>query len=308
MADLICGTAGLGFKRTIRGGFTLIELSIVLVIIGLIVGGVLVGQDLIRSATVRAQITQIEKFQTATNTFYGKYGFLPGDIKDPDATNFGFLSRGGTSGQGDGNGKLYSGSGAYASLWYGEITVFWRDLSTAGLIPGMFTTATFTNPGALTTSSSPAIKDFAPAAAIDGNLVSVFNGECTPGCQGLGLGPTTNPALATNFYSISNVTSVSASGSPTTANGLTVRQAYDIDRKIDDGIPVTGRVLAVKVTSARPTWTDGTFTWNLATAPAGPTAGSSTTCCDTDTGPGEQYSIKQNGGANVNCSLSFRFQ
>ena len=43
-----------------RAGFTLIELSIVLVIIGLIVGGVLVGQELIRAAFVRAQITQIE--------------------------------------------------------------------------------------------------------------------------------------------------------------------------------------------------------------------------------------------------------
>jgi prepilin-type N-terminal cleavage/methylation domain-containing protein len=42
---------------TRRNGFTLIELSIVLVIVGLIVGGVLVGQDLIRSAAVRAQIS-----------------------------------------------------------------------------------------------------------------------------------------------------------------------------------------------------------------------------------------------------------
>ena len=53
--------------------FTLIEMSIVLVIIGLIVGGVLVGQDLIRAAYVRAQVSQIEKFNTALNTFYGKY-------------------------------------------------------------------------------------------------------------------------------------------------------------------------------------------------------------------------------------------
>ncbi len=41
----------------LRAGFTLIEMSIVLVIIGLIVGGVLVGQDLIRAAEVRAQIS-----------------------------------------------------------------------------------------------------------------------------------------------------------------------------------------------------------------------------------------------------------
>jgi prepilin-type N-terminal cleavage/methylation domain-containing protein len=48
-----------------QDGFTLIEMAVVLVIIGLIVGGVLVGQDLIRSAGERAQITQIEKFNQA---------------------------------------------------------------------------------------------------------------------------------------------------------------------------------------------------------------------------------------------------
>src|ERR1700712_2724582 len=95
--------------RLVLQGFTLIELSIVLVIIGLIVGGVLVGQDLVRAAAVRAQISQIEKYNTAVNTFYGKYGYLPGDIKDPDATRFGFASRnpnGGQPGNADGNGLI----------------------------------------------------------------------------------------------------------------------------------------------------------------------------------------------------------
>ena len=49
--------------------FTLIELSIVSVIIALIVGGVLVGQDLIKVAQIRATITQYNNFLTATNTF-----------------------------------------------------------------------------------------------------------------------------------------------------------------------------------------------------------------------------------------------
>jgi prepilin-type N-terminal cleavage/methylation domain-containing protein len=79
---------------TAQRGFTLIELSIVLVIIGLIIGGVLVGQDLIRAAGVRATISQIEQYNTAVNTFMEKYGYLPGDIKDPDASNFGLPPRG----------------------------------------------------------------------------------------------------------------------------------------------------------------------------------------------------------------------
>jgi prepilin-type N-terminal cleavage/methylation domain-containing protein len=74
-------------------GFTLIELCIVLVIIGLIVGGVLVGRDLISAAAVRAQVSQIEKYNTAVNTFRAKYGALPGDISATAAAQFGLTTR-----------------------------------------------------------------------------------------------------------------------------------------------------------------------------------------------------------------------
>jgi prepilin-type N-terminal cleavage/methylation domain-containing protein len=60
-------------------GFTLLELSITLTIISLIVGGVLVGQELIRNSEVRATLTQIERMETAVNSFRIKYGCLPGD-------------------------------------------------------------------------------------------------------------------------------------------------------------------------------------------------------------------------------------
>src|ERR1700712_5355694 len=98
-------------------GFTLIELSIVLVIIGLIVGGVLVGQDLIRAAEIRATISQIEKFNTAVNTFRGKYNAIPGDMNLSTAITFGFATTNratgaATAGQGDGNGLLDGEAGA----------------------------------------------------------------------------------------------------------------------------------------------------------------------------------------------------
>lgn len=62
-----------------RNGFTLVELSIVLVIIGLVIGGVLVGKELIRAADIRANIADIEKLKTTINTFRLKYNCLPGD-------------------------------------------------------------------------------------------------------------------------------------------------------------------------------------------------------------------------------------
>lgn len=56
-------------NRTHQSAFTLIELSIALVIIGLIVGGVLVGQDLIKAAELRQQAVQINNLNTAVTTF-----------------------------------------------------------------------------------------------------------------------------------------------------------------------------------------------------------------------------------------------
>ena len=93
--------------------FTLIELSIVLVIIGLIVGGVLVRQDLIRAAALRAQIADIEKLNTAVDTFRGKYDCLPGDCAN--ATSFfGAVVR---NGNGDGHIDAMGGECGQPAGW-----------------------------------------------------------------------------------------------------------------------------------------------------------------------------------------------
>jgi prepilin-type N-terminal cleavage/methylation domain-containing protein len=133
--------------RVCRGdGFTLIELSIVLVIVGLIIGGVMVGRDLIAASEIRSQISQIEKFNTAVHTFQLKYGYLPGDIPEPTASGFGFAARGSLQGQGDGNGVIEgyetrSPAPDAVAQGEGETSVFWVDLSMAGWIDGGFNTA-----------------------------------------------------------------------------------------------------------------------------------------------------------------------
>jgi prepilin-type N-terminal cleavage/methylation domain-containing protein len=65
-----------------RSGFTLVELSIVLVIIGLIAGGVVGGQSLIRSSRLNAVAADIQQYKVAINTFGLQYDTLPGDISD----------------------------------------------------------------------------------------------------------------------------------------------------------------------------------------------------------------------------------
>ena len=64
-------------------GFTLIELSIVLVIIGLIVGGVLLGRDLIHAAEVRSVISDVERFRTAALTFQENMVACPVIVRMP---------------------------------------------------------------------------------------------------------------------------------------------------------------------------------------------------------------------------------
>src|SRR5215475_7293609 len=103
-------------KRDSESAFTLIELSIVLVIIGLIVGGILTGQDLIKQASLRATVAQLDKYNTAAYTFRNKFGSLPGDISSVQAAALGFYNvtgaLAGTQACGDGNGLIqgYSGS------------------------------------------------------------------------------------------------------------------------------------------------------------------------------------------------------
>jgi prepilin-type N-terminal cleavage/methylation domain-containing protein len=282
------------------GGFTLIEMSIVLVIIGLIVGGVLVGQDLIRAAAVRAQISQIEKYNTAVNTFKGKYGYLPGDISGSAVAQFGFVARAGTAGQGDGNGVIEGYASGYGNSGYfqaaGETVMAWVDLSTAGLIEGNFSTATPNNAPAIPSSSVPL---YLPGAKLGQNdFIYIWSGGTT-GSDG------------TNYFGLSTVLEIDynrqiwAGSTP----GVTVQQAYSIDKKIDDGLPQSGNVEAFYLTGGVPYWQ-----WARADGLGGDLPGSQTAphadmCYDTRGAVGvEQYAIEESGGSGVNCALSFRFQ
>jgi prepilin-type N-terminal cleavage/methylation domain-containing protein len=79
-------------ELSLKSGFTLVELAIVLVIIGLLVGGVLQGQELIKQANIRKDIIQIQDLLLSAETFRAKYGSYPGDLRNaltffPDCMN-----------------------------------------------------------------------------------------------------------------------------------------------------------------------------------------------------------------------------
>ena len=72
-------TTDVHVKRQERG-FTLVELAIVLIIIGLLIGGVLKGQELIGNAQITNVVTQVKSMDGAVSTFRETYGAFPGDM------------------------------------------------------------------------------------------------------------------------------------------------------------------------------------------------------------------------------------
>lgn len=63
-------------------GFTLVEISIVMIIIGLLIGAVLKGQELIIMSRIKSDISTVKQIEVGLLTFYDSYRNLPGDIRN----------------------------------------------------------------------------------------------------------------------------------------------------------------------------------------------------------------------------------
>src|ERR1700759_1343365 len=85
--------------RTQQSGFTLVEIAIVLVIIGLLLGGVLKGQELINSAKAKAVIADFRNTATIVAAYQDRFRALPGDDKTATTHLTGAAT---TNGDGDG--------------------------------------------------------------------------------------------------------------------------------------------------------------------------------------------------------------
>ena len=106
-------------------GFTLVEIAIVLVIIGLLLGGILKGQEMITQAKIKNIVADFSGVSAAYHGYQDRYRALPGD--DKGATRW----TGATAGNGDG-----IIVGTYAPAAAAESTHFWDHLRRAGFVSG----------------------------------------------------------------------------------------------------------------------------------------------------------------------------
>lgn len=226
-------------------GFSLVELSIVLVILGLLTGGILAGQNLIRASELRSVSAQLKGYQSAVYTFRDKYFALPGDFRDATkfwgrmvsaghcVTNSSAAVAAPGSCDGDGDGVLDDTAANQA----GEEFTFWQMLANAGLIEGSYT-------------------GLAGSGGGNHSVIGVNSPRSKITNGGFGVDyanhPTGNvsdfPHQAHRFW-----IGAQTSGNHPNETLLVPEEAWNLDTKLDDGRPGLGKMQAWRFTNCTTT-------------------------------------------------------
>lgn len=206
-----------------KRGFTLVELSIVLVIIGLLIGGILVGQSLIESAKIQSFVRMLQQYDIAHIQFQQKFKQLPGDTSLFPITGYGA----GRSGANDG--KILDDNftnGGWAFRY--EIAHYWKHLFQAGMIPKDY---------AVDASTGVRAGVHIPETPFKGaGLYPVMWPYETPPLTNLGATRWSNQyTIADYSQRVNDSDPWGGMGLIPTYNFATSSQALAIDTKIDDG-------------------------------------------------------------------------
>src|SRR5690349_8767220 len=124
-----------------EAGFTLVEIAIVLVIIGLLLGGILKGQEMINQAKIKNVINDFNGVTVAITSYQDRYRAIPGDDQNATAR---WTVQNPLSGNGNGsvaglyNANDTTGSGGAPGAG-AESNLFWQHLRIAGFVPGLTT-------------------------------------------------------------------------------------------------------------------------------------------------------------------------
>ena len=193
-----------------KSAFSLIELSIVLIIIGLLIAGITGGASLIKSSELRAVIGEARGYAVAVNAFFTQYDALPGDFSTAIASG---------DNVGNQNSRI-----EYAT----EGTEAWRDLRTAGAVDAILTIIGATSaqsPGV----NIPSSKTKSNGWAFDTNNTDLKNYVVITGA--IAGGADVNNSLVNGAFK--------------STGALLPTDALSIDAKTDDGKANTGKVLGV---------------------------------------------------------------
>jgi prepilin-type N-terminal cleavage/methylation domain-containing protein len=223
-------------------GFTLVELSIVIVVIGLVIAGVTAGQSLVKTARMSAQITDLNKFESAYYAFKLQYNAVPGDMRNASSYWVG-------STDGDGNGRITQiADYAYAPSY--ENMTFFTHLSRAKLVQETYNNVWQLGGGY-------------PYLKLDSGKGMVAAGQMNVGGWGFQL----SDSAATLRYTAAIYLDVSLPAAAVSGYNDVIGTASPItyvaiDRKMDDGVARTGKFrayMAYVSTTNCLTGTDGDY-------------------------------------------------
>lgn len=125
-------------RRAKPNGFTLVELAIVLMVVGVLLAGVMKGRELLQNARIGSTISQVQGFNSALDSFKKTYGAIPGDMMDPAARLPNCTAAPCTTGgNGDGRVGVTNNTHTIDQGAASENRIFWRHLAAAGLIAGV---------------------------------------------------------------------------------------------------------------------------------------------------------------------------
>lgn len=209
MAREQCG----GVDRSLRKGFSLLELSIVLVVIGLVVGGIMTGNDLIKQSLFKKVVAEKDKYASAIMQFTEKYAELPGDITK-SSTYWSSCATPATDCNGNGNGYIDFTAGNTTT----ESLRMWNHLNLAGIYPNSL------------------------SGVRDSSGYSISNSPVAP-MGGYAIWSVESRTLSNQTVNALILTMGGSSGTADDAYSvLTAVEAYSIDKKVDDGLPTSGEV------------------------------------------------------------------
>jgi len=217
----------------LQRGFTLVELAIVMIVIGLLIGGVLKGQEMIKNSQVTSTIEQIQSLKSATLTFKDAYRGLPGDLTAADATaripncaattgcipsfqvvlNNSRINPWWRNGSNTPPSNFFSLSYATSTSWLDETKAYFSQLTLTNLI-----------------AHNNSAHNMMPTRLKDTYLTPEYF--------------MVTGAPAGNYFRIMRIATGGTSGGAIQSGALTPAMAARFDSKLDDGNPQSGNVRA----------------------------------------------------------------